>query len=135
MNPFHFYHVPNVPEGTRIALAPGSYGVSNPWPLWDALDEIHAKHPDMVLLHGDGFYLARGADYLATSWTSMNDVNHIPFEGSCYGARSRPLPDPRNKVMLELLPICILACPGTGITENFTDRARHLGIPIISPYT
>lgn len=35
----------------------------------------------------------------------------------------------RNDQMLDLLPIGVLAFPGTGITENLVDKARNLGIP------
>jgi len=30
---------------------------------------------------------------------------------------------------LDLMPIGVLAFPGTGLTENLVDKARGLGIP------
>jgi hypothetical protein len=32
--------------------------------------------------------------------------------------------------MLDVLPIGVIAFPGTGIQENLADKARKLGIPV-----
>jgi hypothetical protein len=31
--------------------------------------------------------------------------------------------------MLETLPIGVMVCPGTGIQDNLSDKAKKLGIP------
>jgi len=36
----------------------------------------------------------------------------------------------RNDAMLALVPIGIMVFPGTGIQDNFVDKARRLGIPV-----
>ncbi len=118
----------HLPDGTLIALAPGSHDVSDPNALWDALDKIHAKHPDMVLLHG-GHRL--GADRIAASWADKRGIDQVRFAPD-FDAHGRAAPFRRNETLLELLPIGILACSGSGITENFIDRARSLGIPVMS---
>ena len=53
-----------------------------------------------------------------------NFQNHV----SRYNGKSRA-GFKRNDAMLELLPIGVLAFPGTGITENLVDKARSMGIP------
>jgi hypothetical protein len=32
--------------------------------------------------------------------------------------------------MLEILPIGVIVCPGSGISANLADKARMLGIPV-----
>jgi hypothetical protein len=42
----------------------------------------------------------------------------------------RQHPFKRNDQMLDVLPIGVIAFPGTGIQENLADKARKLGIPV-----
>lgn len=42
---------PLMPTGTRIAFA-GGLDCNDYQAIWAVLDRAHAKHPDMVLLHG-----------------------------------------------------------------------------------
>ena len=39
-------------------------------------------------------------------------------------------PFKRNDRMLEILPIGVIVCPGSGISANLADKARMLGIPV-----
>jgi hypothetical protein len=40
-----------VPGGPRIAVT-GGLDFNDRRLIWDKLDQVHAKHPDIVLLHG-----------------------------------------------------------------------------------
>jgi hypothetical protein len=40
-----------LPKGPKIAFTGGLDFNDHPL-IWDRLDRVHAKHPDMVLLHG-----------------------------------------------------------------------------------
>ncbi len=44
----------HLPDGTLIALAPGSHAFDDANLVWDLLDRVRAKHPVMVLVHGGG---------------------------------------------------------------------------------
>ncbi|MFV3130882.1 hypothetical protein [Niveispirillum sp. KHB5.9] len=37
----------------------------------------------------------------------------------------------RNDQILEILPIGLIAFPGSGITQNLADNARKMGVPVL----
>lgn len=39
-----------------------------------------------------------------------------------------PIRTERNDAILELLPMGVIVFPGTGIQDNFADKAKKLGI-------
>jgi hypothetical protein len=39
-------------------------------------------------------------------------------------------PFKRNDQLLEVLPIGVVVCPGSGISDNLADKAKKLGIPL-----
>ena len=39
-------------------------------------------------------------------------------------------PFKRNDEMLDVLPIGVIAFPGSGISANLADKARKMGIPV-----
>ena len=45
--------------------------------IWDRLDKVHTKHPDMVLLHGGS---PKGAEVIAAKWASNRKVPQIAFK-------------------------------------------------------
>ena len=45
---------------------------------------------------------------------------------------ARPPPFRRNDELLNLLPKGVIAFPGSGITGNLVDKARQLGIPVMT---
>jgi hypothetical protein len=44
--------------------------------IWDRLDKVHAKHPDMVLMHGGS---PKGAERIADRWADHRKVAQIVF--------------------------------------------------------
>ena len=43
---------------------------------------------------------------------------------------ARAAPFKRNDRILEVLPIGVIAFPGSGISANLADKAKKLGIPV-----
>jgi hypothetical protein len=54
-----------VPAGPKIAVT-GGLDFNDHRLIWDKLDRVHAKHPDMVLLHGGS---PKGAERIAAGLT------------------------------------------------------------------
>ncbi len=114
-----------VPEGTRIAFSGGvEYNDYNA--IWNALDRVHHKHQDMVLLHGGS---KRGAEWIARKWAETRHVPHVPFEPD-WSAHVKGAPFKRNDLMLEQMPAGIVIFPGSGIQDNLATKARTLGIKV-----
>jgi hypothetical protein len=112
------------PAGTRIAFTGGT-DYNDHQRIWDALDKVRAKHPDMVLLHGGS---PRGAERIAACWADNRKVAQVVFKPDWTRHRNAA-PFKRNDRMLEALPIGVLVFPGSGISANLADKARKLGIP------
>ena len=94
--------------------------------IWDRLDQIHAKHPDMVLMHGGS---PKGAERIAATWASNRKVPQVAFKPD-WTKHAKAAPFKRNDQMLDCLPIGVIIFPGTGIQENLADKARKMGIPV-----
>jgi hypothetical protein len=113
------------PSGPRIAFT-GGPECNDHRRIWDALDKVRAKHPDMVLLHGGS---PRGAERIAACWADQRKVAQVVFKPDWTRHRNAA-PFKRNDQMLEALPIGVVAFPGSGISANLADKARKLGIPV-----
>ena len=94
--------------------------------IWAKLDQVHAKHPDMVLLHGGS---TKGAEKIAACWADHHKVRQIAFKPD-WAKHAKAAPFKRNDQMLNVLPIGVIIVPGTGIQDNLADKARKLGIPV-----
>ena len=117
----------HLPEGTLIALAPGSHAFDDANQVWDLLDKVRAKHPVMVLVHGGG---KTGVDRAAQRWADTRKVPQVLFAPD-FDRHGKAAPFRRNDRMIELLPAGVVAWPGTGITENFITQARQHGIGVL----
>ncbi len=114
-----------MPAGAKIAFT-GGLDFNDHAVIWDRLDKVHAKHPDMVLLHGGS---PKGAERIAAAWADNRKVTQISFKPD-WTRHAKAAPFRRNDAMLEALPIGVIVFPGTGIQENLADKARRLGIPV-----
>ncbi|MBN9511370.1 MAG: DUF2493 domain-containing protein [Alphaproteobacteria bacterium] len=114
-----------LPPGPKIALT-GGLDFNDHRLIWDRLDKVHAKHPDMVLLHGGS---PKGAELIAAKWASNRKVPQIAFKPE-WTKHAKAAPFKRNDAMLAILPIGVLYFPGTGIQDNLADKAKKLGIPV-----
>jgi hypothetical protein len=114
-----------LPAGPKIAFT-GGLEFNDHMMIWDRLDRVHAKHPDMVLLHGGS---PKGAELIAAKWATQRKVPQIAFKPE-WTKHGKAAPFKRNDVMLAVLPIGVIAFPGTGIQANLADKAKKLGIPV-----
>ncbi|MGR3440052.1 MAG: DUF2493 domain-containing protein [Paracoccus sp. (in: a-proteobacteria)] len=115
-----------MPAGPKIAFS-GGLDFNDHRLIWDRLDQIHSRHPDMVLLHGAS---PRGAELIASRWADHRKVPQIAFRPD-WNRHKNAAPFKRNDAMLDVLPIGVVVTSGTGIQENFADKARKLGIPVM----
>ena len=65
-----------LPAGPKIAFT-GGLDFNDHRLIWDKLDKVHAKHPDMVLLHGGS---PKGAELIAAKWADNRKVPQIAFK-------------------------------------------------------
>ena len=113
-----------LPAGTKIAFSGGD--TADHRMIWDRLDQVHAKHPDMVLLHGGS---PKGAERIAATWANNRKVPQVAFKPD-WVKYAKAAPFKRNDRMLDTMPIGVIVFPGTGIQENLADKARKMGIPV-----
>ncbi len=115
-----------LPAGPKVAVT-GGLDFNDHRLIWARLDQVHAKHPDMVLLHGGS---PKGAELIAAKWADNRQITQVAFKPD-WTKHGKAAPFKRNDQMLEVLPIGVLVFPGTGIQENLADKARKLGIPVM----
>ena len=108
-----------LPAGPKIAFT-GGLDFNDHRLIWDRLDKVHAKHPDMVLLHGGS---PKGAERIAARWADHRKVPQIAFKPD-WTKHAKAAPFKRNDQMLDVLPIGVMVFPGTGIQDNLADKAR-----------
>jgi len=113
------------PAGPKVAFTGGA-DCNDHHEIWDRLDKVHAKHPDMVLMHGGS---PKGAERIAACWADNRKVPQVAFKPD-WTRHANAAPFKRNDVMLDALPIGVMVFPGTGIQENMADKAKRLGIPV-----
>lgn len=114
-----------IPAGTLIAITGGA-DYQDHRRIWDVLDRVLAKHPDMVLLHGG---TPSGTEHIAACWARARGVTPIVFRPD-WNRHAKAAPFKRNDLMLEQLPAGVIHFPGTGISANLADKARKVGIPV-----
>ncbi len=115
-----------LPPGPKVAFT-GGLDFNDHRLIWAKLDQVHAKHPDMVLLHGGS---PKGAELIASRWADHRKVPQVAFRPD-WTKHAKAAPFKRNDAMLDVLPVGVLVFPGTGIQENLADKARKLGIPVM----
>ena len=113
-----------VPAGAKIAFSGGD--TADHRLIWAKLDQVHAKHPDMVLMHGGS---PKGAEKIASRWAETHKVPQVAFKPD-WTKHAKAAPFKRNDAMLAIMPIGVFVFPGTGIQDNLADKARKLGIPV-----
>ncbi len=114
-----------MPAGIKIAFT-GGLDFNDHVAVWGRLDKAHAKHPDMVLLHGGS---PSGAERIAAAWADSRQVKQIAFKPD-WSHHGKAAPFKRNDAKLDVLPVGVIVFPGTGIQENLADKAKKLGIRV-----
>jgi len=105
-------------------LVCGGRDYSDRHQVWAVLDELWAKHGDLVIIHG----AARGADSLADEWAKENNqkIHMFPAQWKAYGRSAGPK---RNQEMLDKgQPQYFVAFPGGKGTADMVRRCRKAGI-------
>ncbi|WP_438273850.1 DUF2493 domain-containing protein [Nitrobacter sp.] len=115
-----------LPAGPKVAVTGGA-DFNDHRLIWAKLDQVHAKHLDMVLMHGG---TPKGAELIASRWAHRRKVPQVAFRPD-WTKHGKAAPFKRNDAMLDVLPVGVLVFPGTGIQENLADKARKLGIPVM----
>ncbi|MCQ9148328.1 MULTISPECIES: DUF2493 domain-containing protein [Hyphomicrobiales] len=116
-----------LPAGPKVAVSGGT-NFNDHHLIWAKLDQVHAKHADMVLIHGGA---KTGAEKIASDWAGIRKVTQIAFEPDFKKYSSKQAPFKRNDTMLEVIPVGVLIFGGGGIQGNLEDKARNLGIPVM----
>ena len=114
-----------LPAGPKIAFT-GGLDFNDHRLIWDKLDRVHAKQPDMVLLYGGS---PKSAELIVAKWADHRKVPQIAFKPD-WTKHAMAAPFKRNDAMLEVLPIGVMVFPGTGIQKNLADKAKKFGIPV-----
>src|SRR5919201_1624223 len=65
-----------LPAGPKIAFT-GGLEFNEHAAIWDTLDKVRSKHPDMVLLHGGS---PKGAERIAACWADNRKVSQVVFK-------------------------------------------------------
>ena len=112
-------------------LVTGSRELKNYQGVYDALDEIYAKHYPLIVIHG----AAQGADLFADTWAvhrSGVTVVRVPADWDNDGRAAGPI---RNERMLELNPDIVVAFFQEGAknygTSHMVGLAHKAGIKVI----
>jgi len=117
-----------VPEGTQIIIT-GGREFSDVETEWRVLDNVLAKYPDMVLLHGG----AQGVDRIGSAWAKRRNVPQVEFKpdwnkfGKAAGYR-------RNEEMVrQTAPKAVIAFPGDASTKHCIETATKQGVRVWEP--
>ena len=114
----------HLPDGTLVAVT-GGKEVTDPAAVWSVLDRTHAKHGNMVLVHGG----APGIETVAAKWAEARSVDQVIVRPD-WNVHGRAAPFRRNDDLLNLMPKGVIAFAGSGVTGNLVDKARQMGIPV-----
>ena len=111
-----------IPKGVRIAFS-GGVDYNDIGAINAALDRVHRRFPELVLLHGGA---DRGAERIAACWAKAHDVPQVVFKPDWKLGKRAPFK--RNDALLDAQPVGLVAFPGSGITANLVEKARGRGI-------
>jgi hypothetical protein len=116
-------------EDAYVVLVTGGRDYSDRVAVFSALDKVHAKYPNLTILHGA---CSTGADALADAWATERERPcwRVPAEWAKYGDRAGPL---RNERMICYLPNACVAFPGGAGTRNCVDVAERAALKVWFP--
>jgi hypothetical protein len=93
--------------------------------LWNRLDGIKARVPEMVLMTTAQ---RKGVDAIATAWAAARGVKTVQFiPDRSLGNRAAFV---RNDKMVNLKPVEAIVCEGSGIQANLAQKLRQNGVPL-----
>jgi hypothetical protein len=111
-----------LPAGPKIAFT-GGLDFNDHAAIWQMLDKVRAKHPDMVLLHGGS---PKGAERIAACGADSRKVPQIVFKPD-WNRHARAAPFKRNDRILDVLPIGVIVySPVPASRRTSPTRRRSL---------
>lgn len=122
-----------MPEGTPVLFAAGRLSFASAEDaktlansVWETLDTVRDRVPDMVLIHGGD---SKGLDRVAAGWAERRKIAQVAFGldrrlGARAGFR-------RNEQMLSLRPRCLVAFAGNGVLERLVIQAKEKRIHVV----
>lgn len=116
-----------IPPGERIAVS-GGVEFNDHRLIWEVLDKVLAKHPQMVLLHGGS---KKGAERIVACWALDRKIPQVAFPPKFARHGKSAAPFKRNDEMLAAMPIGVIVFPGGGIQGNLADKARAMGVKVM----
>jgi hypothetical protein len=116
-----------LPPGERIYVSGGA-DYEDHRRIWQVLDEVHGRHPQMVLLHGGS---RTGAERIAALWAGERKVPQVAFAPDFSKHSRAAAPFKRNDRVLATMPRGVIIFPGGGIQDNLVDKARAAGIAVL----
>lgn len=112
------------PKGALVILS-GGQGWTEHRALWDRLDAIMVRIPEMTLVTTAQ---RKGADAIGAAWAADRGVPLVGF-GLHRSSGSRAGFD-RNSRLVGLEPVEAVICEGSGIQANLAQRLRKAGVPL-----
>lgn len=112
------------PEGPLVIVSGGQQDWHDFEMIWDILDDIKARIPNMVL---GTTGMRKGVDAMAGAWAQKNKVNTIHFVPDQRQGKRAPFL--RNESIIKLSPVEAIVGEGSGIQANLAQRLRQAGVP------
>ncbi|MEO0566546.1 MAG: DUF2493 domain-containing protein [Pseudomonadota bacterium] len=104
---------------------------SDPWDdvdaIFEMLDRAKTRHPNMVLAYTGQ---RKGSDVVAATWADKNGVDLVKYapDFKRHGNRAGFV---RNDRMIDLNPVAMIVCEGSGIQANMAQKSRAKNIPVV----
>ena len=112
------------PEGPVVAFSGGASWEDHQL-LWDRLDGIKARVPEMILATTAQ---TKGCDAIAAAWAGSRGVKLVQFRlDRAHGNRAGFM---RNDRIVGLRPVEAIVCEGSGLQANFAQKLRQAGTPL-----
>ena len=114
------------PTGPVVAFSGGAKGWEDHELIWERLDTIKARIPEMILVTTAQ---TKGCDQIAASWASSCGIKLVMFrlQGS---STDRTAGFKRNDKIVDLRPVEAVVCEGSGLQANLAQKLRQAGTPI-----
>ena len=94
------------------------------------IDELKRRDPALRFTGFGGPRMREaGAELIAAKWAENRGIAQVVFKPD-WNRHKNAAPFKRNDVLLDSLPIGVIAFPGSGITDNLVDKAKRLGIRV-----
>ena len=93
--------------------------------LFSVLDQIHAKYPIELVIHG----AAKGADSLAEKWAKSREVPYLGVPAR-WTAEGKPAGPKRNSRLLSYQPDVCVAFKGGYGTGDMKKKAARALVPV-----